>query len=52
VMPRPSPSAPLVARRRYLIVVLRPVRRRDTAAAGEEQLGRCSAEQNKHYRLY
>jgi hypothetical protein len=27
-------------------------RRRDAAAAGEEQLGRCTAEQSKYYRLY
>ena len=62
VVPRPLPAAPLVVRRRYLIEVPRPfpaaplvVRRRFlvvAVAAGEEQLGRCSAKQRKYYRLY
>ena len=46
VVPRPLPEAPLVVRRRYLVVVWCPggcPRRRDAAAAGDEQLGRFMA---------
>ena len=50
VVPRPLPAVPLVVRRRSLIVVPRlllAVPR--TIAAGEEQLGKFSAEQRKGY---
>jgi hypothetical protein len=35
-----------------LIAVRQGRQRRDAAAAGEEQLGRCTARQSKYYRLY
>jgi hypothetical protein len=37
---------------RLLVVVCQGRQRRDAAAAGEEQLGRCTAGHRKYYRLY
>jgi hypothetical protein len=36
----------------YSISLRQGRQRRDIATAGEEQLGRCTAEQSKYYRLY
>jgi hypothetical protein len=48
--PRPMPAAQLVVFSRYLIVVSMSLpRRRDAAAAGEEQLCWCAAEKSKFY---
>jgi hypothetical protein len=35
-----------------IITVRQGRQRRDAFAAGEDQLGRCTAEQSKYYRLY